>query len=137
MLPVKYLFFYFSFPFLLSIDSVTESAIFLSQTLRGGICTNVRGVNSLRRRQKDRVSGRRTERDREKGIEKEKRKERATMMELRIQLIPTGEIILSPGKNGESFCHSCTKVSPSTQSAHSSSTLNNSISKSRISLAWS
>ncbi|XP_036820616.1 unconventional myosin-Ic isoform X2 [Oncorhynchus mykiss] len=32
------------------------------------------------------------------------------MMELRIQLIPTGEIILSPGKNGESYCHSCTKT---------------------------
>jgi hypothetical protein len=69
---------------------------------------------------------RRTERDREKGIEKERRKERererATMMELRIQLIPTGEIILSPGKNGESYCHSCTKVSPSIQPDHSSYT---------------
>lgn len=32
------------------------------------------------------------------------------MMELTIQLIPTGEIILSPGKNGENYCHSC-KVS--------------------------
>lgn len=33
------------------------------------------------------------------------------MMELKIQLIPTGEIILPPGKNGESYCHNC-KVSP-------------------------
>ncbi|XP_054649883.1 unconventional myosin-Ic-like isoform X2 [Dunckerocampus dactyliophorus] len=32
------------------------------------------------------------------------------MMELRIQLIPTGEIILSPGKNGENFCHNCKVV---------------------------
>ncbi|XP_030631996.1 myosin Ic, paralog b isoform X1 [Chanos chanos] len=32
------------------------------------------------------------------------------MMELRIQLIPTGEIILPPGKNGESYCHNCTKA---------------------------
>lgn len=32
------------------------------------------------------------------------------MMELRIQLIPTGEIILPPGKNGENYCHNC-KVS--------------------------
>ncbi|KAI4883161.1 hypothetical protein NFI96_013929 [Prochilodus magdalenae] len=31
------------------------------------------------------------------------------MMELKIQLVPTGEIILPPGKNGESYCHSCTK----------------------------
>ncbi|KAG7218412.1 hypothetical protein INR49_020411, partial [Caranx melampygus] len=30
-----------------------------------------------------------------------------TMMELTIQLIPTGEIILSPGKNGENYCHGC------------------------------
>ncbi|TWW76784.1 hypothetical protein D4764_12G0001740 [Takifugu flavidus] len=29
------------------------------------------------------------------------------MMELRIQLIPTGEIILPPGKNGENYCHNC------------------------------
>lgn len=34
------------------------------------------------------------------------------MMELKIQLIPTGEIILSPGMNGENFCHGC-KVSSS------------------------
>ncbi|XP_076138752.1 myosin Ic, paralog b isoform X1 [Alosa pseudoharengus] len=32
------------------------------------------------------------------------------MMELKIQLIPTGEIILSPGKNGESYCHNCKAV---------------------------
>ncbi|XP_056297946.1 unconventional myosin-Ic-like isoform X1 [Pseudoliparis swirei] len=32
------------------------------------------------------------------------------MMELRIQLIPTGEIILSPGKNGENYCHGCKVV---------------------------
>ncbi|XP_076833382.1 LOW QUALITY PROTEIN: myosin Ic, paralog b [Brachyhypopomus gauderio] len=32
------------------------------------------------------------------------------MMELKIQLVPTGEIILPPGKNGESYCHSCTKA---------------------------
>ncbi|KAL6471340.1 hypothetical protein MHYP_G00199900 [Metynnis hypsauchen] len=32
------------------------------------------------------------------------------MMELKIQLVPTGEIILPPGKNGESYCHSCTKL---------------------------
>lgn len=32
------------------------------------------------------------------------------MMELRIQLIPTGEIILPPGKNGENYCNHC-KVS--------------------------
>uniref|UniRef100_A0A6Q2XC80 Unconventional myosin-Ic n=1 Tax=Esox lucius TaxID=8010 RepID=A0A6Q2XC80_ESOLU len=32
------------------------------------------------------------------------------MMELRIQLIPTGEIIMPPGKNGENYCHSCTKA---------------------------
>uniref|UniRef100_A0A8C6UC77 Myosin Ic, paralog b n=1 Tax=Neogobius melanostomus TaxID=47308 RepID=A0A8C6UC77_9GOBI len=31
-------------------------------------------------------------------------------MELRIQLIPTGEIILAPGKNGENYCHSCKVV---------------------------
>ncbi|KAK1786430.1 hypothetical protein P4O66_018114, partial [Electrophorus voltai] len=31
------------------------------------------------------------------------------MMELKIQLVPTGEIILPPGKNGESYCHSCAK----------------------------
>ncbi len=37
-------------------------------------------------------------------------KETHDMMELRIQLIPTGEIILPPGKNGEFYCHSCTKV---------------------------
>lgn len=30
-----------------------------------------------------------------------------TMMELRIQLIPTGEIILPPGKNGENYCNNC------------------------------
>lgn len=35
------------------------------------------------------------------------------MMELRIQLIPTGEIILPPGKNGENYCHNC-KVSSHT-----------------------
>lgn len=35
------------------------------------------------------------------------------MMELTIQLIPTGEIILSPGKNGENCCHNC-KVSSHT-----------------------
>uniref|UniRef100_A0AAV2J1J4 Uncharacterized protein n=1 Tax=Knipowitschia caucasica TaxID=637954 RepID=A0AAV2J1J4_KNICA len=29
------------------------------------------------------------------------------MMELTIQLIPTGEIILAPGKNGENYCHNC------------------------------
>lgn len=29
------------------------------------------------------------------------------MMELRIQLIPTGEIILPPGKNGEHYCNNC------------------------------
>lgn len=29
------------------------------------------------------------------------------MMELRIQLIPTGEIILPPGKNGENYCNNC------------------------------
>ncbi|KAK1900042.1 putative outer membrane protein PmpA [Dissostichus eleginoides] len=29
------------------------------------------------------------------------------MMELRIMLIPTGEIILSPGKNGDNYCHGC------------------------------
>lgn len=28
-------------------------------------------------------------------------------MELRIQLIPTGEIILPPGKNGENYCNNC------------------------------
>lgn len=28
-------------------------------------------------------------------------------MELRIQLIPTGEIILPPGKNGEHYCNNC------------------------------
>uniref|UniRef100_A0A672PX23 Unconventional myosin-Ic-like n=1 Tax=Sinocyclocheilus grahami TaxID=75366 RepID=A0A672PX23_SINGR len=32
------------------------------------------------------------------------------MMELKIQLIPTGEIILSPGNNGEFYCQSCTKA---------------------------
>uniref|UniRef100_A0A672QYM2 Unconventional myosin-Ic n=1 Tax=Sinocyclocheilus grahami TaxID=75366 RepID=A0A672QYM2_SINGR len=32
------------------------------------------------------------------------------MMELKIQLIPTGEIILPPGKNGEFYCQSCTKA---------------------------
>ncbi|XP_028817425.1 myosin Ic, paralog b isoform X1 [Denticeps clupeoides] len=32
------------------------------------------------------------------------------MMELKIQLIPTGEIILPPGKNGESYCHNCAKA---------------------------
>ncbi|GAA6096719.1 myosin Ic, paralog b isoform X1 [Tachysurus ichikawai] len=32
------------------------------------------------------------------------------MMELKIQLVPTGEIILSPGKNGESYCNCCAKV---------------------------
>ncbi|XP_061923890.1 unconventional myosin-Ic-like isoform X1 [Entelurus aequoreus] len=32
------------------------------------------------------------------------------MMELRIKLIPTGEIILSPGKNGENYCHHCKVV---------------------------
>uniref|UniRef100_A0AAX7VS13 Myosin Ic, paralog b n=1 Tax=Astatotilapia calliptera TaxID=8154 RepID=A0AAX7VS13_ASTCA len=32
------------------------------------------------------------------------------MMELKIQLIPTGEIILSPGKNGENHCHNCKVV---------------------------
>ncbi|TNN01256.1 hypothetical protein fugu_010638 [Takifugu bimaculatus] len=32
------------------------------------------------------------------------------MMELRIQLIPTGEIILPPGKNGENYCHNCKVV---------------------------
>uniref|UniRef100_A0AAQ5YZH6 Myosin motor domain-containing protein n=1 Tax=Amphiprion ocellaris TaxID=80972 RepID=A0AAQ5YZH6_AMPOC len=32
------------------------------------------------------------------------------MMELKIQLIPTGEIILPPGKNGENFCHNCKVV---------------------------
>ncbi|XP_062873463.1 myosin Ic, paralog b isoform X2 [Trichomycterus rosablanca] len=32
------------------------------------------------------------------------------MMELKIQLVPTGEIILSPGKNGESCCQCCAKV---------------------------
>ncbi|XP_049917844.1 unconventional myosin-Ic-like [Epinephelus moara] len=32
------------------------------------------------------------------------------MMELRIQLIPTGEIILPPGKNGENYCHGCKVV---------------------------
>ncbi|KAI5099096.1 unconventional myosin-Ic [Silurus meridionalis] len=32
------------------------------------------------------------------------------MMELKIQLVPTGEIILSPGKNGESYCNCCTKA---------------------------
>ncbi|XP_078102928.1 unconventional myosin-Ic-like isoform X1 [Sander vitreus] len=32
------------------------------------------------------------------------------MMELRIQLIPTGEIILPPGKNGENYCHCCKVV---------------------------
>ncbi|XP_068601961.1 unconventional myosin-Ic-like [Brachionichthys hirsutus] len=32
------------------------------------------------------------------------------MMELRIQLIPTGEIILPPGKNGESYCNKCKAV---------------------------
>ncbi|XP_020780665.1 unconventional myosin-Ic isoform X1 [Boleophthalmus pectinirostris] len=32
------------------------------------------------------------------------------MMELTIQLIPTGEIILSPGKNGENYCHNCKVV---------------------------
>lgn len=31
-------------------------------------------------------------------------------MELQIQLIPTGEIILPPGKNGELYCQCCTKV---------------------------
>lgn len=35
------------------------------------------------------------------------------MMELRIQLIPTGEIILPPGKNGENYCNNC-KVSSHT-----------------------
>ncbi|KAJ7990270.1 hypothetical protein DPEC_G00298580 [Dallia pectoralis] len=38
------------------------------------------------------------------------RTRRDTMMELRIQLIPTGEIIMAPGKNGENYCHSCSKV---------------------------
>lgn len=33
------------------------------------------------------------------------------MMELRIQLVPTGEIILPPGKNGENYCNNC-KVRP-------------------------
>lgn len=42
-----------------------------------------------------------------------KRREKGTMMELKIQLIPTGEIILSPGKNGENYCHNC-KVSSHT-----------------------
>lgn len=32
---------------------------------------------------------------------------RDTMMELRIQLVPTGEIILPPGKNGENYCNNC------------------------------
>ncbi|XP_053502449.1 myosin Ic, paralog b isoform X1 [Ictalurus furcatus] len=32
------------------------------------------------------------------------------MMELKIQLVPTGEIILSPGKNGESYCNCCAKA---------------------------
>uniref|UniRef100_A0A672JD71 Myosin Ic, paralog b n=1 Tax=Salarias fasciatus TaxID=181472 RepID=A0A672JD71_SALFA len=32
------------------------------------------------------------------------------MMELKIQLIPTGEIILSPGMNGENYCHGCKVV---------------------------
>ncbi|XP_018606075.1 unconventional myosin-Ic-like isoform X1 [Scleropages formosus] len=32
------------------------------------------------------------------------------MMELKIQLVPTGEIILSPGKNGESYCQNCSKA---------------------------
>lgn len=32
------------------------------------------------------------------------------MMELKIQLIPTGEIILAPGQNGDMYCQSCTKV---------------------------
>ncbi|XP_072557587.1 unconventional myosin-Ic isoform X1 [Paramormyrops kingsleyae] len=32
------------------------------------------------------------------------------MMELRIQLVPTGEIILPPGKNGENYCPNCSKV---------------------------
>ncbi|XP_034023677.1 unconventional myosin-Ic-like isoform X2 [Thalassophryne amazonica] len=32
------------------------------------------------------------------------------MMELRIQLIPTGEIILPPGKNGENYCPNCKVV---------------------------
>ncbi|XP_016133748.1 unconventional myosin-Ic-like [Sinocyclocheilus grahami] len=35
---------------------------------------------------------------------------RHNMMELKIQLIPTGEIILSPGNNGEFYCQSCTKA---------------------------
>lgn len=34
------------------------------------------------------------------------------MMELRIQLIPTGEIILPPGKNGENYCNNCKVSSP-------------------------
>ncbi|XP_036392066.1 myosin Ic, paralog b isoform X1 [Megalops cyprinoides] len=32
------------------------------------------------------------------------------MMELKIQLVPTGEIILPPGRNGESHCHNCSKA---------------------------
>lgn len=42
-----------------------------------------------------------------------KKSERGTMMELRIQLVPTGEIILPPGKNGENYCNNC-KVSSHT-----------------------
>lgn len=42
-----------------------------------------------------------------------KGRETGIMMELRIQLIPTGEIILPPGKNGENYCNSC-KVSSHT-----------------------
>ena len=40
------------------------------------------------------------------------------MMELKIQLVPTGEIILSPGKNGESYCNSCSKVSTTHTHTH-------------------
>ena len=77
MLPVKYLFFYFSFPFLLSIDSVTESAPFLSQTLKGrNLYKRARGEVIATPSEGPSKWAEDRERDRERGIEKERRKER-------------------------------------------------------------
>lgn len=43
-------------------------------------------------------------------VHRETDRQTDSMMELKIQLVPTGEIILPPGKNGESYCNCCAKV---------------------------